>query len=138
MGTHFNVHAYNDEDVVKTILLEGSVQVVRNGLSKMITPGQQASIAFNSSKIKIDNIDVNESVAWKDNLFNFDNQDIESVMKEVARWYNVEVEYQNAIPQAHFSGIISRNNNISQILNMLELTGGVHFSIDGRKITVKN
>ncbi|MES2277083.1 MAG: FecR domain-containing protein [Bacteroidota bacterium] len=136
LGTHFNIHAYDDEDAVKTSLLEGSVKILRDGKSKMITPGQQASVNYNSAKIKIDNIDVNGSIDWKNDLFNFESEDIESVMKEVARWYNVEVEYRDVIPQAHFSGIISRNNNISQILNMLELTGGVHFSIDGRKITV--
>jgi transmembrane sensor len=136
LGTHFNVHAYSDEGAVETTLLEGSVKVYRSGYSKMIVPGQQAYIGRNSSKIKINTIDVNGSVAWKNDLFIFDKQDIESVMKQVARWYNVEVEYKDEMPQTHISGSISRKNNISQILNMLELTGGVHFSIDGRKITV--
>lgn len=135
LGTHFNVHAYKGE-TVKTTLLEGSVKISGNGQTKMMVPGQQALIDFKSLAIRIHNIDVTESVAWKNDLFVFDSEDIESVMKEVARWYNVEVEYRDAIPQTHISGSTSRNNNISQILNMLELTGGVHFSIDGRKITV--
>jgi ferric-dicitrate binding protein FerR (iron transport regulator) len=136
LGTHFNIHAYSDEEAVKTTLLEGSVKIYRNGYSKIIVPGQQAYIKRNSSKIKINAIDVNESVAWKNDLFIFDREDMENVMKEVARWYDVEVEYKDEIPQTHISGSISRRNNISQILNMLELTGGVHFRIDGRKITV--
>ncbi|MDN5284606.1 MAG: hypothetical protein JWR38_880 [Mucilaginibacter sp.] len=136
LGTHFNVNAYNDEEAIKTTLLQGSVKIYCDGHSKMIVPGQQAYIKQNSSKIKIQPIDINGSVAWKNDLFIFEQEDIESVMKEVARWYDVEVEYQGKIPQSHISGSISRRNNLSQILNMLELTGGVHFSIDGRKIIV--
>jgi ferric-dicitrate binding protein FerR (iron transport regulator) len=136
LGTHFNIHAYSDDEAVKTTLIEGSVKIYWGAESKMIVPGQQAYIKLNSSKIKIHEINVDESIAWKNDLFLFDSEDIKSVMKEVARWYNVEVEYKDDISQAHFSGSISRNNNISQVLNMLELTGGVHFAIDGRKIIV--
>lgn len=142
LGTHFNVNAYHNEEAVKITLLEGSVKVSNGLQSKMIVPGQQASIKSDAmadvppAKINVATTDVNESVAWKNNLFLFDSENVESVMKEVARWYNVEIEYRDGIPQTHFSGSISRNNNISQILNMLELTGGVHFSVDGRKVTV--
>lgn len=142
LGTHFNVNAYHNEEAVKVTLLEGSVRVSNGNQSKMIAPGEQASIKRDAlvdmQPIKIDvaTTDVNESVAWKNNLFLFDSEDVESVMKKIARWYNVEIEYRDGIPQTHFSGSISRNNNISQILNMLELTGGVHFSIDGRKVIV--
>jgi len=142
LGTHFNVSAYRNEDAVKVTLLEGSVKVSNGKQSKMIVPGEQASIKRDllidmpPAKINVATTDVNGSVAWKNNLFLFDSEDVESVMKEIARWYNVEIEYRDGIPQTHFSGSISRNNNISQILNMLELTGGVHFSIDGRKVTV--
>jgi len=136
LGTHFNVQAYKNEAAERTTLLEGSVKIFNKKNSKLIVPGQQASITANSKKIRIHTIDVNEIVAWKDDLFVFDSEDIESVMREVARWYDVDVEYKEPVPQIHFSGSISRSNNISQILNMLELTGGVHFSIDGRKITV--
>lgn len=142
LGTHFNVSAYHNEEAVKITLLEGSVKVSNGKQSKMIVPGQQASIKqaviadVPPAKISIAATDVNESVAWKNNLFLFDSEDAESVMREIARWYNVEIEYRDGVPQTHFSGSISRNNNISQILNMLELTGGVHFSIDGRKVIV--
>ncbi|MEO6520121.1 MAG: FecR domain-containing protein [Mucilaginibacter sp.] len=136
LGTHFNVEAYKNEGAEKTTLLEGSVKIFNKQHSKLIVPGQQASIMANSKNIRINTIDVKEIVAWKDDLFVFDSEGIESVMREVARWYNVDVEYKDPIPQIHFSGSISRSNNISQILNMLELTGGVHFSIDGRKVTV--
>jgi ferric-dicitrate binding protein FerR (iron transport regulator) len=142
LGTHFNVSAYHNEEAVKVTLLEGSVQISNGNQSKMIVPGEQASIKRDAlvdmpqAKINVATTDVNESVAWKNNLFLFDSEDVESVMKKIARWYNVNIEYRDGIPQTHFSGSISRNNNISQILNMLELTGGVHFSIDGRKVIV--
>lgn len=143
LGTHFNVSAYSNEEAIKVTLLEGSVKISRGTQSKLIVPGQQASVNQDAalvnvpeSKIQVQATDVNESVAWKNDQFLFDSENAESVLKKIARWYNVEVEYRDGIPQTHFSGSISRNNNLSQILNMLELTGGVHFSIEGRKIIV--
>lgn len=141
LGTHFNVNAYTNEKAIKVTLLEGSVKISNGLQSKLIAPGEQACVNSNEPKVQATTInvqatDVNESVAWKNNQFLFDSEDVESVMKQIARWYNVEIEYRDGIPQTHFTGSISRNNNLSQILNMLELTGGVHFNIDGRKIVV--
>lgn len=141
LGTHFNVSAYANEPAVKVTLLEGSVKITKGTQSKLIVPGEQASINTSetdrhAAAISVQTTDVNESVAWKNNQFLFDSEDVESVMKQIARWYNVDIEYLNGIPKIHFSGSISRNNNLSQILNMLELTGGVHFNIEGRRIIV--
>jgi transmembrane sensor len=136
LGTHFNVKAYKDETALKATLLEGSIKIVKGNESRLIVPGQQASINNNSTDISVNDANIDESIAWKNDRFLFDSEDIKSVMQQLARWYNVQVEYEGAVPEFHFSGGISRKNNISQILKMLELTGGVHFEIEGRKVTV--
>lgn len=136
LGTHFNVKAYKDDPILETTLLEGSVKIVKGEHSKMMVPGQQASIGEKSSLIVIKQANLSESIAWKNDLFLFDSEDIQSVMRQIARWYNISVVYQDPPPSLHFSGRISRTNNLSETLNMLELTGGVHFKIEERKVTV--
>lgn len=136
LGTHFNVKAYKDDPVLETTLLEGSVKIVKGGHSKMMVPGQQARIGEKSALIVIKQANLSESIAWKNDLFLFDSEDIQSVMRQVARWYNISVVYKESPPTLHFSGRISRNNNLSETLSMLELTGGIHFKIEERKVTV--
>lgn len=137
LGTHFNVMAYVNEKAVNTTLLEGSVRVsqltTRN--SQLLKPGQQAKV---NGSIQLVNVDTEEVVAWKNNLFQFNGADIQTVMVQIERWYDVEVDYEGQIPSKHFTGIISRNINASKVLDMLELTGGVKFEIKGKKISVKS
>ncbi len=138
LGTHFNINAYDDEGVMKTTLLEGSVKVSEGNKSVTIVPGEQALIAHHTDKIDIKtNVDLEEVVAWKNGKFIFQDADIQSIMRQLERWYNITVNYQGNIPNEQFVGVIPRNVNISQILNMLEKTGAVKFEIDGRKIIVK-
>lgn len=137
LGTHFNISAYTDENRIKTTLAEGSVKVslIENNLEQQILkPGQQA-IADNH--IKVIPVDIEEALAWKDGLFMFNNEDLENIMKKVERWYDVKVDFQeNDLRNKHFSGTVSRFGKVSQILKTLELTGSVHFKIEGRKIIV--
>lgn len=135
LGTHFNVMAYDDEDAVRTTLLEGAVQVSKGAAKSILKPGEQASIN-NAGEIKVlHDIDIDESVAWKNGQFRFKGADINSVMRQLARWYNIEVIYKTPIT-GRLTGTISRNKPISKVLNLLELTGGMHFSIEGKKIIV--
>ncbi|MBB5622642.1 ferric-dicitrate binding protein FerR (iron transport regulator) [Pedobacter cryoconitis] len=136
LGTHFNVSAYADERQSKTTLAEGSVKVslTANNQEQVLKPGQQA-IANNH--IKVIPVDIEEALAWKDGLFMFNDEDLENIMKKVERWYDVQVDFQQAdLRQKHFSGTVSRFGKVSQILKTLELTGSVHFKIEGRKIIV--
>ncbi len=137
LGTHFNVMAYVNEKAIYTTLLEGSVRVsqltTRN--SQLLKPGQQAKVNEN---IQLVNVDTEEVIAWKNNLFQFNGADIQTVMVQIARWYDVEVDYEGQIPSKHFTGIISRNINVSKVLEMLELTGGVKFEIKGKRISVRS
>ena len=134
LGTHFNVNAYEDEANIKVTLLEGAVKIKNSGAVKFLHPGQQARIA--NEILITDNIDIEEVMAWKNGKFVFgEKADIETVMRQVARWYNVDVEYRGKIT-SHFGGTISRQANISEIINVLEATGHVKCSIEGRKIIV--
>jgi len=139
LGTHFNINAYDDNAVIKTTLLQGSIRISRNGESALLKPGEQAQIKIGeiNSKINVIQADTEEAVAWKNGFFQFDGSDTRSVMNELARWYDVEVQYEGTIPERSFSGKIYRNVNASQALKILSLAK-VHFKIEDKKIIVTN
>lgn len=130
LGTHFNINAYEDEPDVKTTLLEGSVDV--NGT--IIKPNQQ-SVLTADNRINIKKVDVNSVVAWKDGLFKFDHTDIKTSMRQIARWYDIEVAYEGDVQNEQFFGKIERSYTLSEVLNVLKL-GKVNFKVEGKKITV--
>ena len=136
LGTHFNVNAYDDEEVIKTTLLEGAVRIRNKTVNHILKPGQQAVVGKDQDEITIvPDINTSEVMAWKNGLFNFDRADIYTVMRQIGRWYDVDIEYKGRITR-HFGGSISQDVNVSQVFKMLELTGAVRFSIEGRKIIV--
>ena len=135
LGTHFNVNAYPDEEAVKTTLLEGSVKLRSGQQSSMLKPGEQAVLG-SSNNFRIQEVDVEEAVAWKNGYFIFDNENIQGIMRKVARWYDVDVDYSGRIDQGSFGGTVSRFKSVSGVLKSLELTGTVHFKLEGRRITV--
>ncbi|WP_316789751.1 FecR family protein [Pedobacter frigoris] len=134
LGTHFNIMAYADEQIVKTTLLEGAIKVSVNGKSKLMQPGQQAQVGLSGINM-LDDVDLSEVIAWKNGDFSF-NERLESVMSKIARWYDVEIIYQYKPDHDIFLGKISRSRKLSSILKMLEYNGDVHFKIEGRKIIV--
>ncbi|MDN3655156.1 FecR domain-containing protein [Ferruginibacter paludis] len=134
LGTHFDIMAYDDENSVNTTLLEGSVKVSEGAAVKMLVPGQQ-SLVDKTGAIKIEAADVEEVMAWKNGWFQFNSADIQTVMRQISRWYNVDVAYEGKIPAGHFTGVVSRNNDISQVLKIMQ-DGGVRFKIEGRKLIV--
>ncbi len=136
LGTHFNIMAYDDEGTMNTTLLEGSVKVSKGSENKILLPGQQ-SIVASAGNMKVVDADVEGVIAWKNGWFQFNAYDIQTVLRQVSRWYNVEIVYEGKIPSGHFSGIVSRSNNISQVLNILE-GSGVNFRIEGRKVIVSS
>jgi transmembrane sensor len=135
LGTHFNVMAYTREGSINTTLIEGSVKVSSASNSRLLKPGQQAKV---NGDIDVVNADTEEVIAWKNGFFQFNGADVKTVMGQIERWYDVEVAYEGGMPSRHFTGVISRNNNVSKVLDMLELTGGVKFEITAKKITVVN
>ena len=136
LGTQFNVMAYDDEKNINTTLIEGSVEVLKESGKTTLKPGQEAILNKRSGNIKVAQADLEQAIAWKNGYFIFYNENIESIMRKVSRWYNVDIVYQGNLNNKDFVGTISRNKNVSELLKMLELTGAIHFSIDGRRITV--
>lgn len=140
LGTHFNINAYVNNKEVKTTLVEGAVRVKPlNGLDKdqkVLKPGQQSLLPVYAEKIKVIDIDPLTEIAWKNGQFFFDNQSIESIMQEVARWYDVEVVFQDDLSGKTVWGSVTRYANVTEVLSTLELTGNIHFKVEGRRITV--
>lgn len=134
LGTHFNINAYEDEGKMKVTLLEGRVEVLSKGNQLKIEPGQQAEIQ--NELVTLNNTANIEAVmAWKNGKFYFEKADIKTVMNQISRWYDVDVEYRGEVTH-HFGGAISRNVNVSRVFEMLELTEGAHFKIEGKKVIV--
>jgi len=137
LGTHFNINSYADESSLKTTLLEGSVRVLaQTGSGKrnvILKPGEQSAVG---SDLKVAKADLEEVMAWKNNKFTFNSQPLEGIMRQVSRWYNVEVEYKGDISGKEFTGSISRYADVSHVLKMLEFTNLVHFKIKERRIIV--
>ena len=134
LGTHFNINAYNNEAVAKTTLLEGSILVSTAQGQETLTPGTE--LTNNGNSMAVQQIDTELAIAWKNNLFLFENEEIGTIMRQVERWYDVEVTFVDNISQERFGGGVSRFSNVSKLLRSLEATGKVHFRIDGRKIYV--
>lgn len=136
LGTHFNVNAYGDEDDIKTSLLEGSVKIKSAAGSDLLKPGQQAILNIKAANIKIKKADMDEVIAWKNGLFQFDEAGITTIMHEIGRWYNVEIVYAGKVPERSFEGKISRDAQLSDVLRILQLSG-VKFTVQGKRIIVQ-
>ena len=141
LGTHFNINAYADEPAIKTTLLEGSVLVLKGQEKKLLKPGQQAQVLPNtagsgSSTIHlIPDADTEEAVAWKNGYFQFEGADLETVMRQLSRWYNMDVSYEGPMPEHQFAGQMQRGLYLSEVLRILEASN-IHFRIEGKKVVV--
>lgn len=135
-GTSFNVNAYSDEPILKTTLVHGAVTVSVQNQSINILPGQQAVITQAGALSIISDVDLGAETAWKDGKFVFHNDNIRTVMRQLARWYDIEVTYSNGISNDEFVGVISRYASLSDVLKMLQTTETVQFKTEGKKITV--
>jgi len=149
LGTHFNVMAYNDESAMKTTLLEGAVKIEHGQAGSVLKPGEQAILRQaqddrqthgDGYKIDVKKADTEAATAWKDGFFDFNGADIPTVMRQIARWYDVEVVYANGLPPAkQFDGKISRESTIADFVKILE-TNGIHVRVEARarRIVVLN
>jgi transmembrane sensor len=135
LGTHFNINAYADEDNTSTTLLEGSVKIKTGETTTLMLPGQQLQQNKEGKLKLVTDADAQEAVAWKDGLFMMKKAGIASIMRQLERWYDVDVTYPAGIPVGRISGDIPRNMNLSKVLEVMELSG-VHVTISGRKIIV--
>jgi ferric-dicitrate binding protein FerR (iron transport regulator) len=142
LGTHFDINSYDDEQVIKTTLLEGKVKVTAAGdRSAILAPGEQSILSVNTpaQRIKVVRADIDIEMAWRDGMFRFDSTPLSSIMTQVARWYDVDVVYKDeGLKNKTFFAMSTRFANASQLLHNLEQTGEVKFKIDGKKITVQH
>jgi transmembrane sensor len=139
LGTHFNINSYSEEDAVKTTLLEGKVSVhsAANNTKTILNPGEQAILRHGQDQriaVKKD-VDIDAEVAWRFGYFNFNNTDLKTMMRQLQRWYDVDVVYQGEIPDVQFLGEIPRELSLSQVLNVLQKQN-IHFKTVGKKIIV--
>lgn len=135
LGTKFNINSYADEDEVTTTLVDGAVRVEAAGKQVLLKPNQQARLK--PAGLSVIDVSAEEALAWKNGYFMFDNEGIESIMRKIARWYDVEVVFEEIDSKQVFSGTVSKFSNVSTVLNILELTGGVQFEVEERRIIVK-
>ncbi|WP_207514603.1 FecR family protein [Longitalea luteola] len=161
LGTHFNINAYDDEEAVKTTLLEGKVKIVKattttneataknnkaqaEGASAVLSPGEQATIGGGRSNklatdgVQVKHVDVNDVMAWKNGMFHFERADIQTVMRQLSRWYDVQVVYKKDLDKSDpLFFEVSRHTNLSDVLKVLNLAGGARFTIEDKKIIVQ-
>lgn len=134
LGTHFNINSFKDESGIRTTLLEGSVKVSSGNKSAVLTPGQQAEVGVN---ITIKNVKAEDAIAWRDGYFRFDDESLESIMKKLSRWYDVDVVYMDeGLKDEQFAAVAKRTSNASALLKMMEQTGNVKFEVKGSQILI--
>ncbi|MFN0293661.1 FecR family protein [Pedobacter helvus] len=136
LGTHFNVSSYKDDDDVTTTLLEGSVKVFNKHNSVVLSPGKQAIVAAENKIIDIKTANTEEVMAWKNGYFVFADADMKSIMKDLARWYNIDVEFRGEVAKQYFGGTFSKKKSLEELLENLEDLGNIQFKIEGRRVIV--
>jgi len=141
LGTHFNIMAYTDETAVKTTLLEGSVKFYSlingapNGLPVLLIPGQQGQVDNKTKRITTHEADTEDATAWIHGQLNIKSEDIRSFMRQVARWYDVDIVFEGSAPSLSFSGYLDKNVNLSYLLKALN-DNGVPTKLEGRKVII--
>jgi transmembrane sensor len=137
LGTTLNLMAYTDEDAIRTTLVNGAVRVTHDGEGRSIRPGEQAAWDRSGQRWQISTPDMRQVLAWKQLEFRFEGLSIDAIMRQIGRWYDVDIEFRGPHPVGEFNGVISRKKTVAELLTVLEQTGIVHFSLEGRKIIVQ-
>ena len=135
LGTSFNIMAYTNEAAIKTTLLEGAVKVSQEAASSVLKPGEQSLLDANGKIQVIEKADIDLAVAWKNGFTSFKSADIKTIMRQVERWYDIEVVYNGPVPERSFTGDIPRDANLSELLRLLEISR-IHFKMDRHKLIV--
>jgi transmembrane sensor len=135
LGTHFNIMAYEDEGSINTSLLQGEVRVEEGSKARLLRPGQEARCSRDTKDLLIEASDTEQVMAWKNGLFQFEGAALESVMRQLGRWYDIDVRYVGAVQQ-HFTGMIPRTASLPQVLHILGRAGKARFTLEGKTLTV--
>ncbi|SIN87415.1 FecR family protein [Chitinophaga niabensis] len=134
LGTSFNINAYADESAARTTLLQGAVKVHKGTAAMLLKPGQQA-VMSNGTITRLPNADTEQAIAWKNGFFQFDGIGLPELMRQISRWYNLEVKFEGKIPEREFAGKISRDVNLQDVLKALQING-VNFKRTGNILVV--
>lgn len=134
LGTHFNVMAYEDEAAQKTTLLEGSIHLTSGKFATLLKPGQQAGIAASGIQLN-PHADLQEVMAWRNNLFVFKDMEIKEIARQISRWYDVQVVFKNTASKIPYTGTISKDVELSELLSMLQFTG-LKYELNNRLLTI--
>lgn len=138
LGTSFNIHAYTDEPVVTTTLVQGSVRVTnqypKKEKSKILTPGEQAVVS--ADQLLTQQADLEQVLSWKNGLFVFEDRKLADILREIARWYDIDIENRAPLSGERYGGIINRHNTLAKVVELLQQNGIQHFKIEGRKLIV--
>ncbi len=137
LGTHFNVNAYNDEPDLKVTLIEGAVNVTNGTAKTQLKPGQQTVLNNKVQLSPATAVNTDEIIAWKDGLFHFESADLKSILREFARWYNIEIVYEGPVKNRKFFAIVKRSSTLKSVLEMLQ-DNNIEYHIEGKKLIVKS
>jgi ferric-dicitrate binding protein FerR (iron transport regulator) len=135
IGTAFDINAYDDEGVIKTTLVQGEVKVAKGNKAQTLLPGQQSVLDPQGNLSLVKHADIESAIAWKNGLFSFDKADLKTVMRQVSRWYDLDVSYEGNIPPVQFSGEIGRDLSLNQLFSILNETR-IHYRVEGKKMVV--
>ncbi|WP_298737909.1 FecR family protein [uncultured Chitinophaga sp.] len=138
LGTHFNINAYSEEKLFTTTLVQGAVRVISGSQRITLAPGEQSTMEQSSGRLQRASGEAEDAIGWKNGLFAFKNDELKAVMRDISRWYDVEVVYEKGLDEnIHVSGAMRRQEYLAQSLKILELTADVHFEIQGRTVSVR-
>lgn len=138
LGTHFNLNAYPEEASVVTTLLEGKVKLTGMDKSVLLKPGQQAQFHNTSPKpfVIASDVDIDQTMAWKNGTFQFDNAELPVIMRQLGRWYDVNIIYEKAPTNEKFGGNIRMDASLQDALKMLE-ANGINCHVSGKNVIVR-
>ncbi len=134
LGTSFNIHAYPDEPVVTTTLVQGKVKVTSQQKARILTPGEQAIAS--GAPLLTQTADLEQVLAWKNGLFIFQERTLPDILREISRWYDIDIEWRSPASDEKYGGIINRNSTLPKVLALLQQNGIRHFRLEGRKVIV--
>lgn len=135
LGTHFNINAYDDEGMIRTTLLEGAVRVVANGNTAQLKPAQQAQLTMGSRLKVVDQVNVDQVMAWKNGLFNFNGSDVKTVLRQISRWYDLDIVYEAEPAPAKMMGEMQRSLSLSSVMDILKELD-VKYRLEGKKLII--
>lgn len=135
LGTSFNVNAYPDESAIRATLTQGAIRLVRGGNGMLLKPGEQGETKGKDGLEVVKDVDAEQAIAWKNGLFSFDNADVQTVMRQLSRWYGIEVRYEGKPSAVSFGGTMGRDLDLTQVLTGLSKSG-IHFRLEGKVLTV--